>query len=43
MFSSAQKMRAVLVRDGTCDAGALFLGAAPHPTPGPVQVLARSA
>jgi NADPH:quinone reductase-like Zn-dependent oxidoreductase len=32
-------MRAVLVRDGKGDAGALFLGDAPRPAPGPGQVL----
>jgi NADPH:quinone reductase-like Zn-dependent oxidoreductase len=41
MSSSAQTMRAVLVRDGKGDAGALFLGDAPRPAPGPGQVLVK--
>jgi hypothetical protein len=43
MPSSAQTMRAVLVRDGKGDAGALFLSDAPRSAPGPGQVLALSA
>jgi NADPH:quinone reductase-like Zn-dependent oxidoreductase len=41
MSSSAQTMRAVLVRDGKRDAGALFLGDAPRPAPGLGQVLVK--
>jgi hypothetical protein len=41
MSSSAQTMRAVLVRDGKGDAGALFLGDAPRPAPGPTKVLVK--
>jgi NADPH:quinone reductase-like Zn-dependent oxidoreductase len=41
MYSSAQTMRAVLVRDGKGHAGALFLGDAPRAVPGPGRVLVK--
>jgi D-arabinose 1-dehydrogenase-like Zn-dependent alcohol dehydrogenase len=41
MYSPAQTMRAVVVRDGKGDAGALFLGDAPRPAPGPGQALVK--
>jgi hypothetical protein len=41
MSFSTQTMRAVLVRDGKSDAGALCLGDAPRPAPGPGQVLVK--